>query len=48
MPVTDSVQCVARIASRIGIAEKTKRYATKVSETWHKKMKYLQEKTQWG
>ena len=30
MPVTDSVQCVARIASRIGIAEKTKRYATKV------------------
>jgi transcription initiation factor TFIIB len=30
MPVTDSIQCVARIASRIGIAEKTKRYATKV------------------
>ena len=30
MPVTDSVQCVARIASRIGIAEKTKRYAVKV------------------
>ena len=24
MPVTDSIQCVARIASRIGIAEKTK------------------------
>ena len=30
MPVTDSVQCVARIASKIGIAEKTKRYAIKV------------------
>jgi transcription initiation factor TFIIB len=30
MPVTDSIQCVARIASRIGIAEKTKRYATKI------------------
>ncbi|KKM13237.1 hypothetical protein LCGC14_1718270 [marine sediment metagenome] len=30
MPVTDSIQCVARIASRIGITEKTKRYAIKV------------------
>ena len=30
MPVTDSVQCVARIASKIGIQEKTKRFATKV------------------
>ncbi len=30
MPVTDSIQCVARIASGIGIAEKTKRYAVKV------------------
>ncbi|KAG2478681.1 MAG: Transcription initiation factor IIB [Nitrosopumilales archaeon] len=30
MPVTDSIQCVARIASRIGIAEKTKRYAVRV------------------
>ena len=30
MPVTDSIQCVARIASKIGIAEKTKRYAVKV------------------
>ena len=30
MPVTDSVQCIARIASRIGIAEKTKRYAVEV------------------
>lgn len=27
MPVPDPVQCVARIASRIGISEKTKRYA---------------------
>ncbi len=30
MPVVDPIQCVARIASRIGITEKTKRYATKV------------------
>lgn len=30
MPVTDSIQCVARIASRIGIAEKTKRHAVRV------------------
>jgi transcription initiation factor TFIIB len=30
MPVTDSVQCIARIASKIGIQEKTKRFATKV------------------
>ena len=30
MPVTDSIQCVARIASKIGIAEKTKRFAIKV------------------
>ena len=30
MPVTDSIQCVARIASMLGIAEKTKRYAVKV------------------
>ena len=30
MPVTDSVQCVARIASKIGIQEKTKRFAIKV------------------
>jgi transcription initiation factor TFIIB len=30
MPVTSSVQCVARIASRIGIAEKTRRFAIKV------------------
>ena len=32
MPVTDSVQCVARIASKIGIQEKTKRHAIKVLE----------------
>ena len=30
MPVTDSVQCIARIASKIGIQEKTKRFAIKV------------------
>ena len=30
MPVVDSVQCIARIASKIGITEKTKRYAAKV------------------
>ena len=30
LPVTDSVQCVARIASKIGIQEKTKRHAIKV------------------
>ena len=30
MPVVDPIQCVARIASRIGITEKTKRYAVKV------------------
>ncbi len=30
MPVTDSVQCVARIASKIGIEEKAKRYAMQV------------------
>ncbi len=30
MPVVDSVQNVARIASKVGLSEKTKRYATKV------------------
>ena len=30
MPVVDPIQCVARIASKIGIREKTKRYAVKV------------------
>ena len=30
MPVTDSIQCVARIASRIGTAERTKRHAIQV------------------
>ena len=30
MPVVDPIQCLARIASRIGITEKTKRYAAKV------------------
>jgi len=30
MPVVDSVQCVARIASNVGLSEKTKRYAVKI------------------
>jgi transcription initiation factor TFIIB len=30
MPVVDSVQCIARIASQIGLSEKTKRLATKL------------------
>lgn len=30
MPVTDSIPCVARIASKIAIGEKSKRYAIKV------------------
>ena len=30
MPVVDPVQCIARIASKLGITEKTKRYAAKV------------------
>ncbi len=30
MPVVDSVQCVARIASKAGLDEKTKRYAIKI------------------
>ena len=30
IPVVDPIQCVARIASKIGITEKTKRYAVKV------------------
>lgn len=30
MPVPDPIQCVARIASRIGVSEKTKRYAIQV------------------
>ena len=30
MPVVNSIQCVARIASKLGIKEKTKRYAVKV------------------
>lgn len=36
MPVTDSIQCVARIASTINISEKTKRYAIKVLKTAQK------------
>jgi len=30
MPVVDSVQCIARIASKVGLSEKTKRYAVKI------------------
>ena len=30
MPVVDSVQCIARIASQIGLSEKTKRHAMKI------------------
>ena len=30
MPVVDSVQCIARIASQIGLSEKTKRHAMKL------------------
>jgi len=30
MPVVDSVQCIARIASQIGLSEKTKRHAVKL------------------
>ena len=30
MPVVDSVQCIARIASNAGLSEKTKRYAVKI------------------
>jgi len=30
MPVVDSVQCIARIASKVGLSEKTKRHAMKI------------------
>jgi len=30
LPVVDPVQCVARIASKVGLSEKTKRYAVKI------------------
>jgi len=30
MPVVDSIQCIARISSKLKITEKTKRYAVKV------------------
>jgi transcription initiation factor TFIIB len=30
MPVVDSIQCIARISSKLGIPEKTKRYAVQV------------------
>ena len=36
MPVTDPIQCVARISSTINISEKTKRYAIKIIKTAQK------------
>jgi len=30
MPVVDSIQCIARIASKAGVSEKTKRYAIRI------------------
>ena len=33
MPVVDSVKCVSRIASKIGISEKTKRSAMQILRT---------------
>jgi len=30
MPLVDSVQCIARIASQVGSSEKTKRHAMKI------------------
>ena len=47
LPVTDSVQCIARIASQIGIQEKTKRHAIRGLKNLHRKTKYLQEKILW-
>jgi transcription initiation factor TFIIB len=35
MPVVDPIQCIARIASKLGITEKTKRYAIKVLKIAH-------------
>ncbi len=37
MPVVDPIQCVARIASKLGITEKTKRYAAKVLKETQKR-----------
>ena len=33
MPVVDPIQCIARIASKLGITEKSKRYACKILQT---------------
>ncbi len=30
MPVVDSIQCIARISSKLKVTEKTKRYAAKI------------------
>ena len=37
VPVVDPIQCVARIASKLGITEKTKRYAAKVLKETQKR-----------
>lgn len=37
MPVADSVQCISRIASKVGISEKTKRLAIKILKKAEKK-----------
>lgn len=38
MPVVDSIQCIARISSKLKITEKTKRYAAKIlKETQERK-----------
>ena len=33
MPVVDPIKCIARIASKAGLSEKTKREATKILKT---------------
>ena len=38
MPVVDSIQCVARISSKLGIAEKVKRYAVKILKETQERM----------
>jgi len=37
MPVVDSVQCIARISSKLEISEKTKRYAIQVLKEQERK-----------
>ena len=38
MPVVDSIQCVARISSKLGITEKVKRHATKILQETQESM----------